>query len=114
MINLLSVTKQWGTAAFDINLKNEIEKLSVNELPLQQGLSSSNIALDKNLKAIILTKEDMDEKYNVKVGVFYTGIISGCNCADDPSPVDEQNEYCEVILSINKETGDTLIKLLKD
>ena len=30
----------------------------------------------------------------VKAGIFYTGIIAGCSCADDPTPIDELNEYC--------------------
>ena len=50
----------------------------------------------------------------VKAGIFYTGIIAGCSCADDPTPLDEQNEYCELELNINKETAETTIVLLEE
>jgi hypothetical protein len=50
----------------------------------------------------------------LKAGVFYTGIIAGCSCSDDPSPVDEQNEYCDLLFTIDKLTAETQITLLVD
>ena len=47
-----------------------------------------------------------------RAGIFYTSIIAGCNCADDPSPVDEQTEYCEIQFEINKKTAETTVQLL--
>ena len=112
MINLKNIADAWGTDNVDATLKNTLENMSVKELPLQKGLSSSNIALDNNIKAVILHKDTHATVINIKVGLFYTGVIAGCSCADDPGPVDEQTEYCEVMLSINKQTGDTKINLL--
>lgn len=114
MINLKKILADWGTQQFASSLKSEIEKMGVEQLPLQQGLSSSNIAMDDNVKAIILNSSDSKNLVVVKMGLFYTGVIAGCNCSDDPSPVDLQNEYCEVQLDINKISGDTTVKLLLD
>lgn len=111
MLNFKNIVELWGASNFDTSLKSSLEKLGVKELPLQQGLSLSNIALENNIKAVILSKEDNGNQLLIKAGIFYTGVIAGCNCADDPTPVDEQTEYCDVILNIDKGTGNTQIKL---
>lgn len=114
MINLKNILTEWGTPIFLEHIKIELNKLGVEHLPLQKGLSRSNIALDDNIKAIILNSSSKEKSIQVKAGIFYTGIVAGCNCSDDPSPIDVENEYCEVELDINKLSGDTSIKLLID
>jgi len=114
MINLKKIIADWETPEFSASLKLEIEQLGVDHLPLQKGLSFSNIALDDNIKAIILNSSTSENLILVKLGLFYTGVVAGCNCSDDPSPVDVQNEYCEIQLDINKSSGDTTVKLLPD
>jgi len=114
MINLKSIVKKWGGDDFPSTLKAAVEEMSVKQLPLQQGLSFSNIALDTNLKVIVLNSSDTESSIAVKIGVFYSGLIAGCNCADDPTPADEQNEYCELQLNINKSTGLSTVDLLQD
>ena len=49
---------------------------------------------------------------SVKTGIFYTGIIAGCSCSDDPSPTDVQPEYCEFQFDIDKATAETTARLL--
>lgn len=112
MINLINTVAEWGTPEFANSLKVEIEKMGVDQLPLQKGLSASNIALDDNIKAIILNSSDSENNILAKIGLFYTGVVAGCNCSDDPRPVDVQNEYCEVQININKASGDTTVSLL--
>jgi len=50
----------------------------------------------------------------VKAGIFYTGVIAGCSCADDPTPIDEQNEYCVVQFDIDRTTADATVTLLAE
>lgn len=114
MINLRNAVNAWGTPVFNNILKTELEQLGVKQLPLQQGLSFSNVALDTYIKVVLLTSSETENNIIVKASIFYTGIISGCNCADDPGPVDEQNEYCEIQLDIRKISGDTIVSLLVD
>jgi hypothetical protein len=45
---------------------------------------------------MIISRADQPDCIQVKAGLLYTGIIVGCSCADDPTPVDEINEYCEM------------------
>ncbi|MBZ0310672.1 MAG: hypothetical protein K8I82_31730 [Anaerolineae bacterium] len=112
MIRLTKSLNAWGTADFKDILKVEIEQLDAEQLPLQQGLSTSSYALDDKLNVRIIGVSEEASFIRAKVGIFYTGIIAGCSCADDPTPVEEQNEYCEVQLDINKMTAETTVTLL--
>lgn len=95
-------------------LKQEVKHLGVNQLPLQQGLTASSYALGDNLEVMIISVSEQAHSIRAKVGIFYTGIIAGCSCADDPTPIDEQTEYCLVQLDIDKLTADTSAVLLAE
>ena len=97
---------------FNIVVKHEIQQLDPLLLPLQQGLAHSNYVADSAFDVTILKVTDEAEEIKVKAGIFYTGIIAGCSCSDDPSPVDEQNEYCEVQFDINKKSAEASVTLL--
>lgn len=112
MIELMTALSAWKTPDFETQLKAEIEKMTGKQLPLQKGLSYSSYALDDDIKSTILNISEDSQSIQVKAGLFYKGIIAGCSCSDDPSPVDEQLEYCEVILVIDKLTARTDITLI--
>ncbi|MBZ0094841.1 MAG: hypothetical protein K8H75_05580 [Sulfuricella sp.] len=112
MIRLTKSLNAWGTPDFEDILKGEIEQMGAEQLPLQQGLSTSSYALDDKLKVRIIGVSEEARFIRAKVGIFYTGIIAGCSCADDPTPVEEQNEYCVVQLDIDKTTAETTVVLL--
>lgn len=102
------------TPDFKATLKAEIEGLDVGLLPLQQGLSrSSHVSADR-VGATILRVEEAAGCIRVKAGLFYTGIIAGCSCADDPTPVDDLTEYCEVWFEIDAATGEGQVRLLEE
>ena len=96
----------WGSGAFEATLKEEIAQLGADVLPLQQGLSSGSTSLDANLEVMVLRVTEESDRLRVRAGIFYSSIVSGCSCADDPTPVDENREYCEVELEIDRETGE--------
>ena len=111
-MRLIEVLNAWGTPKFSETLKAAIEGMDASQLPLQQGLATTSYAVDTGLKAMIIGFSEEREVIRAKAGIFYSGIIAGCSCADDPTPVDEQNEYCEVQLDIDKRTAETRITLL--
>ncbi|MCR4299508.1 MAG: hypothetical protein NUV75_12310 [Gallionella sp.] len=113
-IRLNRSLRAWGTPEFESILKKEIEQIDAGQLPLQQGLSTSSYALGNKLTAMFLSISDEGGFIRVKAGIFYNGIIAGCSCADDPTPADENNEYCEVQLDIDKTTANTTVALLSD
>lgn len=104
----------WGKPDFKEVLKSEIEQLESDQLPLQQGLEQSSHVSDSGFKTIILNVSEDTQCIHAKAGIFYSGIIAGCSCADDPTPMSELNEYCEILLTIDKETAETAIKLLSE
>ena len=114
MIRLSRALNAWGTPEFNGILVQEIEQLTIDQLPLQQGLSTGSHALDNRLRAMIISVADEGGIIRAKAGIFYTGVIAGCSCADDPSPVNEENEYCEVQLDIDKATAGTTVVLLAE
>jgi hypothetical protein len=113
MIRLPKSAAAWGAAAFTDVLKRELGAMGADQLPLQQGMSTGSHAMDRRISVMIISVADDPDHIHVKAGIFYTGIIAGCSCADDPTPVDEQAEYCEVRLEINKATAATAISLLE-
>lgn len=112
MIHFTKALAAWGTPGFTDILKAEIEQLVVDQLPLQQGLARSSHVTDSPRKALIMNVADEEGFIRVTAGIFYAGIIAGCSCADDPTPIDEVTEYCEVQFEIDKQTAETTVILL--
>jgi len=112
MIYLPHSLAAWNSDVFSAVAKREIGALDEKLLPLQQGLRYSSSVNANSLSVTLLHVEDDAHKITVRAGLFYTGIISGCNCADDPTPIDEYNEYCEVVFQIDKKTAMTSVLLI--
>ena len=92
--------------------KMEIENIEPVLLPLQQGLTYSSYVGNADFKAVILNVTEENNVTKVKAGIFYTGIIAGWSCSDEPTPTDEQTEYCELQFNINNNTAVTTVTLL--
>lgn len=114
MIELSKAVSAWGTPAFEAVLKREIERLDTVTLPLQQGLSSTSYATDTKPEVMIISTAEEGPTIRVKTGIFFTGILAGCSCANDPTPVEEQSEYCVVRFDIDKATGQAHAILLQE
>jgi hypothetical protein len=91
----------WRTPAFEATLKQEL-RAQAGALPLQQALAATSIALDHDIQVMVMRAADAGASIEVDVGVFYAGLVAGCSCANDPTPVEPQNEYCELRVSIDK------------
>ena len=114
MLRLPESLNAWGSSKFRDVFKQEVEKLDGQHLPLQQGLAATSHVSERPIQVMILGVAEEPECICVRAGIFYTGVISGCNCADDPSPVDEQNEYCVVQIDIDRTTAESTVSLVKD
>jgi len=104
----------WQTPDFDAVFKAEVKQLDPDLLPLQQGLAHSSVAKADDLAISILETTASALEIQVRAGLLYAGIIAGCSCADDPTPIDEINEYCEVRFVIDRATGAASVTLLRD
>ena len=114
MIQLNQSLNAWGTPEFNDVLQEEIKHLSAELLPLQQGLSISSHVTARPVQAMVLDQSEDAELIRVKAGIFYTGIIAGCSCADDPTPIAEQNEYCVLQFCIDKQSAETTVTLIAE
>lgn len=113
-IRLTKALSAWATGEFKDVLKRELEQLGAEQLPLQQGLSAGSYALDRDITVMILGVSGEAELIRARVGIFYHATIAGCSCADDPTPVDEHSEYCEVQVEIEKTTSEAKVTLLPE
>ena len=114
MIRLDETISAWQTKDFEEVFKREVTQLGIEQLPLQQALSQGSYASDKDLKVLVINTVGRQECIQVKAGIFYTGILPGCACTDDPAPDNEYTEYCEVLFSIDLQTAETTVSLLTD
>jgi len=104
----------WNSPAFEDIFKSEVGRLENSQLPLQKGLKHSSYVSDSEFNVVILKTSETSENLSIKTGVFYAGVIAGSCCADDPTPLDEQTEYCVIQFAINKLTAEAKIILLRD
>ncbi len=100
-----------GTEGLGKILKSEIENLDGRELPLQQGMSRGNVALESNFSVMILHTREEASRIHVKSGVFFQSINAGSCCVNDPTPVEPHDEYCEMEFEIDKKTGVAVVCL---
>lgn len=110
-IALVESVAAWGTPRFNDVFKHELEALPVDVLPLQQALSRGTSVLDEPRNVMIIAVTDTAQSIHAKIGVFYSGILAGCSCADDPTPVEAQPEYVELALDIDKTTGQAQVRV---
>lgn len=111
MIDCREALAAWGSDAFAQRLQALLVR-HAEALPLQQGLQGSSVALSDELSAVILGSREAGGQIVVTAGLFYHGIIAGSCCADDPTPVERQTEYCEVRLEIDRQSGLATVSLL--
>ncbi len=120
MITFLKSLQAWNSttrqslADFKTVFIHEAEQLEGHLLPLQSALRYSNYALFDEFKVMVISIHETDSHLEIKAGLFYSGQIAGCSCADDPTPLNEQAEFCECLFKINKRTAQTEIQLIED
>lgn len=101
----------WDTPAFAVALKCELEHLGGTAFPLQHAAATSSVALDNGIEIMFISARQQGRHILAKVGVFFSGIVAGCACADDPTPVQPQQEYGEFTVSIDMTTASADITL---
>jgi hypothetical protein len=111
-IRFVEALHAWRTPDFNATLILEIERLDADPLPLQRALTRSSYVAPRRPSAMILGVAEEGDRIVATVGIFFAGIIAGCSCADDPTPVDEIEEYCEVRFDIDKLTAAVTVTLL--
>lgn len=113
MMRLPQTLSAWGSPSFAAVLKRELSPLG-GELPLQRGVAATSVALDDRVEVMLLGADEAPDCLRLRLGVFFSGLVAGCSCADDPTPVEPQPEYCELLLTIDKATAAASATLAED
>ncbi|NEX17366.1 MAG: hypothetical protein C1943_12225 [Halochromatium sp.] len=116
MLRLAQSAAASSTAAFNTTLAKELEALGPQHPALspvlQAGLSRTSAVADDPIRISILGVDEDEGQIRARIGVFFAGIIAGCNCADDPTPVDSLPERCELLLDLDCASGSARLSLL--
>jgi hypothetical protein len=99
----------FGTPAFAEVLRRELLALTDGVLPIagEQG----GLIDPASLGLTLLTSRADAERIEIVVGVFFTEIVGGCSCGDEPLAV---NGYVELSLRIERVDGAAVILLRGD
>lgn len=103
--------KHWNTASFKDTFKSELLSLDTTVLPLHLATNQGGHVNYSSIGLTILSTSEDENLVNVKTGIFFTEIVGGCNCDDDPS---ESNNYCILLININKFTSACTFSLLAE
>ncbi len=102
MIPLPNSLRVWPGPDFASTLKAELEALPAGSLPLAQGGTLGGYVDDSTLVASVLRVTETAETIDAVVGIFFSEILTGCSCSEDPAI---QDAYCELMLAIDKRTA---------
>lgn len=111
MIRLEAALHAWGTPEFKDLLLDELMRQDALSKLMQLGLTYGTVALLENVKLGILDRTEDGQTLRVTAGVHYSSITTGCNCIDDPSPLSEMPEYVDVLIVIDRATGEAKVSL---
>ena len=116
MLRLARSAAASSRPAFNATLVEELEALGPRHPALcpllQAGLSQTSSVADEPISISILGVDEEEGQIRARLGVFYAGVIAGCNCADDPTPVDSRPERCELLLDLDGASGLARLSLL--
>ena len=99
----------YHASSFNSDFKQYIEQLPPASLPLHNCTSQGGIVDDTNISASILTVEAIENGLEIKIAVFFTEIIGGCSCGDDPVSANAYGELLAIIDTVSNNLTFTVI-----
>ena len=105
----LPATLACRAGAIEKALKRELEGLPSGTLPLHRCTTRGGYVDDSAISATVIKVEHGVDRVHCKIGIFFTEIIAGCGCGDDPFP---ENAYCELMVSIDKTTAEAEFEVI--
>ncbi len=91
----------------------EIAAGSTDDLPLQQGMAHGNVADGETLSAMVIRSEIEPRHVRIHAGLFFSSVVAGCACTNDPTPMHTEPEYCEAVFEIERDDGGTTVRLVE-
>ena len=100
--------RDWNSELFPDTLKREIEGLQTGSLPLMHGVSQGGVPDETSVSVSLLKMSEDPKRIQVDLGVFFTEVLAGCNCGEEPMAM---QGYCEMELSIDKSSADAVFQV---
>jgi len=103
MTQLSQSLQQWGRPEFERTLKQEIQQLKPNQLPLHLAVTEGGLVDKSPIEATITRSADDGNYITIKAGIFFTELVPSCSCGDEPQakPV-----YCDITILIDKDSAE--------
>ncbi|NCA88193.1 MAG: hypothetical protein EOM92_04540 [Gammaproteobacteria bacterium] len=95
----------WSGPQREAVLKQELEQLDPGLLPLREAMARGNQVAVEPVRVLVLTTGEGEDCLQARVGLLFASLIGGCQCADDPSPLEVLPEYAELQIWIDRLTG---------
>lgn len=99
---LPALLEAWNTDRFLPVLKAEMRALGPGVLPLFQGTTQGGLVDDRDIAITLLQASRDEAAVWLEVGVFFSEIVGGCSCGDDPVA---DNAYCELRIRVDCSTA---------
>lgn len=108
-----AATASAAPADREATFKAEVSALSPDELPLQQGMAHGNVAQGDALSVMVISSRGDATRLRIHAGLFFTSVVAGCACTNDPTPMNDEPEYVEVEFEIDRRDGAARVRLLE-
>jgi hypothetical protein len=89
----------WGTPAFVSILKSELEALPAGSLPLDDATTQGGRVDGEGITVTVLQAADAGDAIHARVKVFFTEVVGGCSCGDEPMRIPA---HCALRVEITK------------
>jgi len=109
MPRLVESLREWPSTGFEKTLKRELMDLPAGTLPLDRGATRCGIIDDSDISVVVMSTGQDEIRIKANIGVFFTEIVAGCVCGDDPSA---ENAYCEMLISIDKFSAEAKFEVI--
>ncbi len=103
MTTLKHSADAWGTERFAAVLKDELEQLRADVLPIAHVLEPDDRLDDSDLGVIVNEVSDDAQHIFAKVGVFFAKFVECTTCGGGSGMHDEA--YCELLVTIDRSSG---------
>lgn len=96
--------------AFAACLVSALKALPPGSLPLRAGCEQGGLVDDSDVSVSVLEVDRAAEHDIARVGVFFTELVGGCSCHDDPA---HANAYCLLEVAIRRTDGEGTVTPLE-
>lgn len=101
----------WPHNAGVAAIKADLEAMHPDRLPLHLATTQGGVVEPRGLTASVLRVSRDGDRLHARAGVFFTEVVGGCNCHDDPI---RANGYCVLGIDLDAVSGTVHFELLAD